>query len=94
MCVHVTGRAYVPFVMVQQCSELEEIIEYKQLADELDMLTKLPPNILQQSQQQQQQTTLLQPKQGSTAPYTNNGPFVIEVVTAAGNASKNPDAGE
>jgi hypothetical protein len=25
------GRAYVPLVMVQQCSELEEIIEYKKL---------------------------------------------------------------
>lgn len=25
------GRAYVPFIMIQQCSELEEIVEYKTL---------------------------------------------------------------
>ena len=28
------SRAYVPFIMVQQCSELEEIIEYKMLLRE------------------------------------------------------------
>ena len=36
------GRAYVPLIMVQQCSELEEITEYKMLLREAGMSAPAP----------------------------------------------------
>jgi FAT domain len=36
------GRAYVPLIMVQQCSELEEITEYKMLLREAGMSSPVP----------------------------------------------------
>ena len=38
------GRAYVPLIMVQQCSELEEITEYKMLLRESGLLTETHPS--------------------------------------------------
>ena len=37
------GRAYVPLIMAQQCSELEEITEYKMLLREAGMSTPIAP---------------------------------------------------
>lgn len=40
------GRAYVPLIMVQQCSELEEITEYKMLLREAGMSSHISTDLL------------------------------------------------